>query len=724
MLIVLTVVASLLAAGITLPFVGIAGIATRDAANTFDNLQVGALGRPPERSTLYDAQNHVITYFYPGDVYRVPVLYGQIAPVMRDAIVAIEDSTFYKQGALDPRGTIRALFSNASGGQLQGASTLAQQYVKNVHVLQAGSDLAAATAAAYPSLQRKIQQLRQAATVEHEMTQHQLLANYLNVAYFNEHAWGIQVAAEVYFSEPASRLTLTQAALLAGIVQSPSAYDPVTDPSAAKARRNEVLSRMAQLHYITAAQATAAENSPVTLKRSAAPLQTGCASPQAAGSAFFCDYVWNVLKHDYPSIFSEIATTGGLKIYTTLSSRDQAAANHAVYNVLPRNSAVYNPNQDADVEVLIQPGSGAVRAIAINRRFGNGPGQDEVNFAVNSQYGGSLGGVQTGSSSKIFTLITALEKGYKFGSKIKVQSPTVVSGYSNCQGVGLNPFPVTNSEPGGKGQVIWPLYSATVSSINVFFAHLEQQVGLCNVVRTAADMGMTRADGTSLLKWDRALGANGAQADDFASFTLGSVGVSPMSMAAAYASVAARGRYCSPTGLTKIVVAATHQPLQLRPNRCHQDMPQGVADAANYILQGVLTVGTAAGRGIGRPAAGKTGTANGGYYAAFAGYTPTLAGYVSVFNPIDPTTGGAMLGNNSCFRDFPGGNLNCPGQMYGANAPGATWEETFVSAQLGPPLAFPLPPISYFSLGPGTGGGQAVNPPKPKKHGPPPPKKP
>src|SRR5260370_6613584 len=155
---------------------------------------------------------------------------------------------------------------------------------------------------------------------------------------------------------------------------------------------------MAQLHYITAAQATAAENSPISLKTSGVPLQTGCASPQAARAAFFCDYVFNVLKHDYPSIFSEIATTGGLKIYTTLNSRDQAAANHAVYNVLPRNSAIYNPNQDADAEVLIQPGTGAVRAIAINRRFGQGPGQDEVNFAVSSQYGGSLGRAQTDSS--------------------------------------------------------------------------------------------------------------------------------------------------------------------------------------------------------------------------------------------------------------------------------------------------------------------------------------
>jgi membrane peptidoglycan carboxypeptidase len=721
-LVVMTLVAALLAAGITLPFVGIAGIATRDTSNTFMDLKVGQLGQPPTRSALYDSEGQVLAYFYPGDVYRVPVLYSQISPVMRNAIVAIEDSTFFKQGALDPRGTLRALFSNASGGQLQGASTLAQQYVKNVRVLQAGANMTEAEAAAYPTLQRKIQQLRQAATIEQQMTQDDLLANYLNVAYFNNHAWGIEVAAEVYFSEHASQLTLTQAALLAGIVQSPSEYNPVAHPSAATFRRNEVLARMAELHYITQAQAAAAEAAPVTLKLSAAPLQTGCASPQAANEAFFCDYVQHVLERNYPSIWNQITTTGGLRIYTTLNIRDQLAANQAVWNVLPNNSTTFNPNGDADTEVLIQPGTGAVRAIAINRKFGREAGQDEVNYAVNSDYGGGAG-VQTGSSSKIFTLITALEQNVPFGHKITVVSPTTIGGYTNCAGQPLGPWVnLSNAEgPTSKGGQIWPLYSATVQSINVYFAHLEKQVGLCNVVKTAVAMGMTRGDGRSLLQWDKSLGTNGEPADDVTSFTLGSVAVSPMSMAAAYASVAARGWYCPPTVLTKIVVVATGKALPLQPNHCHRDMPQGVADAANYILQDVLVSGTAAGRGIGRPAAAKTGTADGGYYAAFAGYTPTLAGYVSVFNPIDPTSGGAMIGYpDSCYKQFPGNVQYCPGQMYGDNAPGATWEETFLSAQLGKPLGFPPAPGSYFSQGPGNGGPTPVNKPKPKKKGGPP----
>src|SRR5271165_1326289 len=278
----MTLVAALLSAAAVIPVMGIVGVAVRDAADTFNTLPVGTLGTAPSLSVIYDSQGHVITYLYPNNIYRVPVSFNQIAPVMRNAIVAIEDAPFYTQGALDPRGTIRALLHNSGGSGLQGASTLAQQYVKNVRELQAGSNQAALNAAIYPDLRRKIQELRIAADVEHQMTQDQLLAAYLNVAYYNNHAWGIQVASRVYFSEPASKLTLPQAALLAGIVQSPTDYNPVAHPGAAKARRSEVLTRMWQLHYVSKATAIAAEASPIKLKMSAAPLNNGCASPQAA----------------------------------------------------------------------------------------------------------------------------------------------------------------------------------------------------------------------------------------------------------------------------------------------------------------------------------------------------------------------------------------------------------------------------------------------------------
>lgn len=721
----MTVVAGLLAAAVVLPFVAITGIATRDAADTFYKLPVGTLGTAPARSVIYDAEGQPLAYFYPNDVYRVPVSYNQIAPVMRQAIVAIEDNAFYSEGALDPRGTIRALLHDSGSSGLQGASTLAQQYVKNVRILQARTP-AQVQAAQGQTLQRKIQDLREAANIEHEMTPDQLLAAYLNVAFFSQHAWGIQVASEVYFSRPASKLTLPEAALLAGIVQDPTEYNPVLNPGNAIARRNVVLARMAQLKDISQATAEATEKLPLGLHTSAAPLDTGCASARVAAAAFFCDYVQNVLERNYPKIWYQVNTTGGLAIYTTLDMKDQVAAQNAVGYVEPRDNSTYNPGGNADTEVLIQPGTGAVRAIAVNRKFGSERGEDDIDYAVNSEYGGSPDGVQTGSSSKIFTLVTALEAGYPFGHTISITNPMSVGPFHNCQGVPTSDatgppgfFTLRNAEAPFKGQEVWQLNLATVASVNVYFANLEKQVGLCNVVKTAAKMGMTRADGTSLLKYDKSLGRNGYSADNDPSFTLGSVGVSPMSMAAAYASVAAGGRYCSPKAITKVVDKMTGKIILAPPDHCYRDMPAGVASAANYILQGVLNnpSGTAFGQGIGRPAAAKTGTANGGFYAAFAGYTPTLAGYVSVFNPRNPTGSGAMVGANSDYRAVDGALADCGGQMFGACAPAATWQMTFLHAALGKPLGFPNPPRRFFSLGKGLGAPKTVGKKKPKKHG-------
>ncbi len=570
---VLSSAAALLIAAVAVPVVGLVGVAARDVADTFNTLPVGTLGSAPARSVVYAANGSVITYLYPNHIYRVPVGFDSIAPVMRDAIVAIEDDQFFEQGALDPRGTLRALLHNTGGSGLQGASTLAQQYVKNVRVLQAQTP-AEVQAATYPNLRRKVQQLRLAADIEHQMTPDELLAAYLNVAYFDNNAYGIEVAAQVYFSVHASQLTLPEAALLAGIVQSPTTYDPVTNPANALQRRSEVLTRMWQLHDISKAAELAALSAPLGLHRSYAPLQTGCSSPRAAKSAFFCDYVQRVLELSYKPIWQEINTTGGLAIYTSLNVKDQLAADHAVNYVQPPKNGVLNPGHNADTEVLIQPGTGYVRAIAVNRKFGQGPGEDSIDYAVNSPYNGGAG-VQTGSSSKLFTLVTALKQGLPFGHTIKVKAPATVGPFPTCDGQTAEAAPYNNAEGPSKGTEVWQMNQATVDSINLYFVNLELEVGLCNVVKTAVDMGMTRADGTSLMKFDKTLGrGNGAPAYDYSSFTLGSVYVSPMSMAAAYASVAARGMYCSPQAIVKITVISSGKQLPVQPASCHRDMSQ------------------------------------------------------------------------------------------------------------------------------------------------------
>ena len=717
-LLAVSVGAGLLVAAVAVPLFGAAGVVTRNAANTFNTLKVPSLGQIPSRSEILDADGNLIAYYYPRNLYRVPVAYNQIAPVMRNAIVAIEDSRFYAHGAFDLRGTLRALANDLStSANPQGGSTLAQEYVKNALILTATTKQQQDDASE-DTVARKIRELRMASVVEHEMTKQELLAAYLNAAYYNHSAYGIQVAAERYFSTSAADLTLPQAALLAGLVRNPSQYDPVAFPDQAIDRRNTVLTRMAQVGYITPAQAAAAEKLPLGLKMSTLPLQSGCLSQSAASDAFFCDYVLAVIRTNpaFAAAKQMLNTVGGLKIYTTLNPQDQKAANDAVNWVAPANSGFYNPGRNVDTEVLIQPGTGRIRAIAVDRPYGSGPGQTTVNYAVETQYDGSTGGVQTGSSSKIFTLITALKQGIPFGFNMSVVNPSQVGPFANCQGDTVPSFLFHNAEDPNPKPQIFTLYNGTTQSINIFYAQLEQKVGLCNVVQTAASMGMTFVNGGNLLKPDRAIRQESA--DNDSSFTLGSVPVAPMSMAAAYASVAARGRYCSPIAVNQILTSSGGS-LPVQSANCHQAFSSQVADAANYILQGVLISGTAGNRGINVPAAAKTGTANQGFYAAFAGYTPHLTGYVSVFNPIDPTTGGQMIGfPHACYRESPalGGGENCPGQMFGDNAPGATWQMTFSNAAVGPATPFVGVPADspFFSMGNG------VNSPKPPK----PPKKP
>jgi membrane peptidoglycan carboxypeptidase len=644
---------------------------------------------------------------------------------MVNALVAIEDSRYWEHGAIDLRGTIRAAINDLQHKAVQGGSTIAQQYVKNVLLLQAqeAQNSQGVKAAAAETLSRKLNELRMAVAAEHVQSKQDIVAGYLNDAYFGNGTYGIEAAAETYFGTTAAKLSVLQAATLAGIVENPSRYDPRKNPGVALTRRNTVLARMAQTNNgLTAAEATTDEAKPLGLKYSITP--SGCQSASVGTAGFFCQYVEESFLRNpafgkTPLDRAKLLATGGLKIYTTLDPQDQQAAYNAVNYVLPARSHTYNPAKNADTEAVVQPGSGQVMALTEDRPYGSGKGQTQINYAVNTAYGGSSG-VQTGSSSKLFTLITALKQGTPFGATMSAPGSTTVTGYTNCQGAPAGyyqgqagAFNVTNAEgPGSDSNQ--SLYTGTVQSVNTYFAELEQKVGLCEVVKTAASMGLTHADGTSLFSKD----GNQDSADNIPSFTLGSVNVSPLSMAAAYATLAARGMYCAPVVILKIT-GNTGKNVKLPSAGCHRAFSAQVADAANYILQGVLTSGTAAPPagpgGIGRPAAGKTGTSNvesgaGTPYAAFAGYTPSLVSYTSVFNPISPT-GKTMTGYSACYR-LEGSGATCPAEMFGANAPASTWHMTFDHAALGKVTYFvAVPPDSLFNA---LGNGQVVAQPKPK----------
>jgi membrane peptidoglycan carboxypeptidase len=741
-LIVLAAVGGVLAAAMIMPIVAATGVLVRNEADKFTSLSLTATTLP-QRSEIFDRYGHFLAYVYTVDVPystssggasalqyvgwdRQPVTYSQINSNMVNAIVAIEDSRYWVHGAIDLRGTIRAAVNDLEHQPVQGGSTIAQQYVKNVLLLSAeeAGNTSAEKAAYADTLSRKLNELRLAVGIEHEYSKQQILAGYLNDAFFGYQAYGIEAAAETYFGTTVQKLTVTQAATLAGIVENPSKYDPIVDPAIALQRRDTVLARMAQTdNGLTAAQAAADEKLPLGLHVSVP--QSGCQSSSVGTAGFFCEYVEEAFLHDpafgkTPLDRAKMLSTGGLKIYTTLDPQDQQAAISAVNYVEPGHDNYYNPGHNADAEAVIQPGTGQIRAIAENAQYGTGPGQTEIDYAVNTEYGGSSQGVQTGSSSKLFTLVTALKQGYPFGFTLHVPGTTTINGYTNCSGGPAGyyngipgAFNVTNAE--GPGASTQSLYTGTTNSINVFYAQLERRVGLCKVVNTAADMGMTRVDGTSLLSNDKTPEGTLYSADNIPSFTLGTVGVSPMSMAAAYATVADRGVYCAPVAIDKIVTASGGS-LAVPSANCHRVLSTDVADAVNYILQGVLTTGTAASVGglNGREAAGKTGTSNvsNGYgtpYAAFAGYTPSLVGYVSVFNPISPTVHDTMGGSASCYRlEF--GGLDCPGEMFGTNAPASTWHMTFDHANLGPVAYFV--PVSADSPFNSMGNGQVVVQPK------------
>jgi membrane peptidoglycan carboxypeptidase len=726
----MAVLGGVLVAAMALPVVGATGVLVRNTSDKFTAISVNASSLP-QRSAVYDADNKLITYVYGVDlgkgmtysgIDRQPVSYNQISPSMLVAIVAIEDNRFWQHGALDVKGTLRALVNDLEHKPIQGGSTLEQQYVKNVLILQSLDDPAAQQAAAADTLSRKIDQLRMAVNIAHTMSKQQILAGYLNDSYYGSGAWGVEAAAETYFNTTAAKLTMAQATTLAGIVENPSEYDPLTNPAAAVERRNTVLARVAQTSpaQLNPADAARLEQQKLVVHQGTA--QSGCTAGTVGDNAFFCDYVMHTLLLDRQlgsttEARAKLLATGGLQIYTTVSEKDQAAATQAVNWVLPSKSGTYNPAHNAATEVLVQPGTGKVLAIAENRPYGTGSGQTEVDYAANTQYGGGAG-IQTGSSSKLFTLVTALEQGVPFGFQQTVPGTQTVGGYTNCAGqpagyyngqAGV--FNVTNAE-GPSSVSTDSLYTGTTGSINVFFAHLEQKVGLCNTVKTAMDLGVTRVDGRSLLQSD---GSGQPAADDLPSFTLGVVNVSPMSMAAAYAAPAANGVYCAPVVLTK-VVDDTGQSLPVPSAGCHQAIPARVAQGVNYILQGVFTAsnGTASGQGLADyQAAGKTGTSNvaggnGTPYAAFAGYTTALAGYASVFNPASPTTY-TMTGESACYRGEYGGQ-NCPGEMFGANAPLSVWHMTFDHARLAGSSDFePVPSGSSLWE---QGNGQAVKQPK------------
>jgi membrane peptidoglycan carboxypeptidase len=603
-LVALSVLMGVLVAGLAIPFAGVLGFSSQAMSNSMKDFPIKVSAEPlAQRTRVLDSHGKLIAVFY--DQNRVYVPLDKIAPIMQKAILASEDARFYEHGALDVKGTLRAfLINQASSGITQGGSSITQQLAKMTQLNQARNkqEREAATADTY---KRKLQELRLAVAFEKNYSKDWILERYLNMAYFGDGTYGIQSASRHYFSKDASALTAPEAAMLAGLVKNPVGYSPTNFPDRALARRNLVLNRMSAVHTITQAEADDLAATPLGLKVS--PSTNGCLGSKAP---FFCDYVRRYLLAD-PSLGKTVEdrqtllNSGGLTIKTTLDLRFQQAADRATA------AHVHPTDQAIGALAMVEPGSGDVRAISQSRPMGRNKkkGQTFLNYVVDSKYGDSAG-FQAGSTFKLFTLAAALEQGLppttRFNSPQHMDIPQ--NEFADCNGPysSYGPWSVNNSTGSGN----FDMYKGTQLSVNTYFAQLEKKTGLCKPYEMAKAMGVELTDPAH---------------ERVPSFTLGVPSVSPLEMAGAYATVAARGLHCDNRPVLKIL-NADGRVFKTYPKKCQQVMQQNTADTINDILKGVMAPGGfGAGLVLDKPSAGKTGTINSNMAVWFDGYTPALA---------------------------------------------------------------------------------------------------
>ncbi|MGC5382083.1 transglycosylase domain-containing protein [Micromonospora sp. DT68] len=622
------------------------GFAAQSAIGTYAALPE-ALRTPatPQRSYLYaNDSKTLITTFY--DVNRTDVALADIAPVMRQAIVASEDRRFYDHGGADVRGLLRALVANVKGGGTeQGGSTLTMQYVRNVLKTDPTRSAEERAAATDPTVGRKIQEIRYASALEQSLSKDEILNRYLNIAYFGSGAYGIGAASQRYFGKPPARLTLAEAALLAGLVQSPDAYSPIDgNKDAALARRGYVLDSMAATGAITAAQAAQAKAEPLALKPTAQP--NGCTAVAQGHDdwGFFCDYLrrWWLTQPAFGATAAEreqALRSGGYTVVTSLDPEVQATAQQQATKVYGYD------NKRALPIAAVQPGTGQVLAMAVNRHYSladNPDGQANYPNTVNPLISGgaSVDGYQAGSTFKLFTMLAALESGRTlstgFDAPAKLRTRYAAEGPGSCDGrwcpVNANPDWMDGY------RMMWDGFGR---SVNTYFVWLAEQVGQDKVVEMAQRLGITfRAESDAAFAKDNAA--------NWGSFTLGVAATTPLDLANAYATVAAEGTYCTPVPVVS-VTDATGAKVPVGEPSCKRVLDADVARAATDAARcpvgqqspyGQCNGGTATAVNRildGRPVAGKTGSSEKNATETFVGFTPQVAVAGIAANPDDPT---------------------------------------------------------------------------------------
>lgn len=618
MFLVVSALGGLLVAGLLVPSAGLAAEMTKSGAQLVE--QIPAEFETPAQavgSKVLLSDGSELTTFY--DDNRVYVPLSAISPIMQKAQVAVEDQRFFEHGALDLRGTIRALVRTSSGNT-QGGSTLTQQYVKLVLLDKAvkEEDKEAIAAAQNRTFARKILELRYAIALEQKLSKSEILERYLNLAYYGDRSYGVEAAARRYFSTSAKDLTLPQAAMLAGLVRNPATTDPVNHEKLALERRNNVLDVMVATKTITAAEATEAKKVPFD-RTKIQPIKHGC-----IGSRYphLCSIVQKTLVNTMTSLGPDWAARenllnrGGLTIKTEIDPRTQDAAQAAVSNyIFPADPVIATMT-------IMEPGTGLIKAAAQSRpEIGDGPGQTWFNYTMDAVRGGAEG-YKGGSTFKAFTIAAALEKGLPASTSFDSPTSLTLAGdrFRTCNGsvpawgkrTGM-PWEVNTATSG-----FYDMYAAARASSNTYFVQLEQATGLCEVTNMAKKLGLQLSNPKlDLVK----------EYNDKPSFTLGAAEITPISLANAYATLAARGMRCDPI-ILKSAVGPDGRNYEVPSANCQQVIPQKVADAANDVLRMPFSSGgTAQYANIpGYNLAGKTGTDTKAPTVWLVGYTPQLAG--------------------------------------------------------------------------------------------------
>ncbi|HWS51893.1 MAG TPA: transglycosylase domain-containing protein, partial [Microbacterium sp.] len=625
----LSAVAGLLVTATVTPVLAMTGLAGSQALNLFEELPANLEPSAPMEQSVFYATGTDGAPFKLATVYeqnRIPLTYEQVSPVLFDAVLSSEDKSFYSHGGVNLGATVKAFVDNVKGTSSRGASTISQQFVKNVLIQECEQDvdiasetyseelqqcwLDATTATGSKGIERKLQEMRYAIQIEKDYSKNEILLGYLNIANFGGTVYGIEAASNYYFSTTAANLTVAQAATLAGMVQNPNLYR-IDKPEGSGAdglnsaadgysetleRRHYVLGRMLDDGKITQAQYDEADASPIV--PAITQPQQGCVA--AGSNAYFCEYVKSIVLTDeaFGATKAERAEKlrrGGLEIYTTLDLRVQNPAAESMANIVPAN--VDNQFFGA-AGVSIEAATGRVLAITQNTVFSETITGDQAYsalvFAADQAHGGSRG-FQVGSVYKLFTLIDWLEKGHSLRESVNGTNRIFDKMHCGDQRVPFGPKKIGNFG-GGNGGNGTPL-SFTAASLNSGYLAMAERLDLCDINAVADRMGVKLATGGKTTE------------QNVPYDVLGSKNISPLAMAGAYATVANGGTYCPPKGIDRVVQDGKDLPIPDDPCIPGVLTPEVAATAA-FALQGVMNGGTGgpANTRDGTPLIGKTGT--------------------------------------------------------------------------------------------------------------------